>query len=141
MNKAILILAFVSSIVLFSCHPIKQKIISKRKDFFGHLNQKQLNFNGLENLKDSVNLIKNTTCIFIMIFFTFFTIYFMFVIVWGLLANQYPNELNIKTLSYYQTHEVKYKQIYFECYNQFIKDDINDKKKQQFFWECLKEKF
>lgn len=80
MNKAILILAFVSSIILFSCHPIKQKIISKHKDFFGQLNQKQLNFNGLENLKDSVNLIKNTTCIF-MIFFTFFTIYFMFVIV------------------------------------------------------------
>ena len=65
----------------------------------------------------------------------------MFVIVFGLLANQYPNESNIKTLSYYQTHEVKYKQIYLECYNQFIKDDINDKKKQQFFWECLKEKF
>ena len=142
MNKAILILAFVSTIVLFStCHPIKQKIISKRKDFFGQLNQKQLNFNGLENFKDSVNLIKNTTCILIMFFFTFFSIYFMFVIVWGLLANQYPNESNIKTLSYYQTNEVKNKQIYFECYNQFIKDDINDKKKQQFFWECLKEKF
>ena len=142
MNKAILILAFVSTIVLFSnYHPIKQKIISKRKDFFGQLNQKQLNFDGLENLKDSVNLIKNTTCIFIMIFSTFLTIYFMFVIVWGLLANQYPNELNIKTLSYYQTHEVKNKQIYFECYNQFMKDDINNKENQQLFWQCLKYKF
>lgn len=65
----------------------------------------------------------------------------MFVIVWGLLASQYPNESNIKTLSYYQTHEFKNKQIYLECYNQFIKDDVNDKKKQQLFWKCLKEKF
>ena len=145
MNKSILILAFISSIVsivlFLNYHPIKQKIISKSKDFFDQLNQKQLNFKRLENLKDSVNLIKNITCIFIMIFFTFLTIYFMFVIVWGLLANQYPNESNIKTLSYYQIHEVKNKQIYLECYNQFIKDDINDKKKQQLFWECLKEKF
>lgn len=72
MNKSILILAFISSIVsivlFLNCHPIKQKIISKSKDFFDQLNQKQLNFKGLENLKDSVNLIKNTTCMFIMIF-------------------------------------------------------------------------
>ena len=72
MNKYIVVLASILSIVLFlNCHPIKQQIISKRKDFFGQLNQKQLNFNGLENLKDSVNLIKNIICIFIMIFFYF----------------------------------------------------------------------
>lgn len=145
MNKSILILAFISSIVsivlFLNYHPIKQKIISKSKDFFGKLNQKKLNFKGLENIKDNIKLIKNITCIFIMIFFVFLIIYFMFVIVWGLLANQYPNESDIKTLSYYQTHEVKHKQIYLECYNQFIKDDMNDNNKQQFFWKCLKEKF
>lgn len=114
MNKSILILAFILSIVLFlNCHPIKQKIISNSQDVFGRLNQTQFNFNGFKNLKDSINLIKNITCICTMIFFTFLTIYFIFIIFLGFLTSQYPNESNIRTLSYYQTHEVKYNEIYF----------------------------
>jgi hypothetical protein len=145
MNAYIVTLAFVSSvlsiILLFNYSPLKQKLVSNVKDIFGQLNQKQLSLHEIKSVKYSVNLMKNITYFSIIFFAVFLFFYFMFVIVFGLIANQYPNESNIKTLSYYQTHEVKNKQIYLECYNQFIKDDMNDKKKQQFFWKCLKEKF
>ena len=134
MNKAILILAFVSSILsisLFSTYlPLKQKLVSNVKDIFGQLNQKQLSLNEVKSVKYIVNLMKNVTYAF-MFFVAFLIFYFMFVIVFGLIANQYPNKLNslsLKPLSYYQTHETKYKEIYLEYYNKFLKDDINHKK-------------
>ena len=145
MNTYIVTLAFVSSvlsiILLFNYSPLKQKLVSNVKDIFGQLNQKQLSLNEVKSVKYIVNLMKNVTYAFIMFFAVFLIFYFMFVIFFGLIASQYPKESNTKTLSYYQTHEIKHKEIYLECYNKFIKDDMNDKKNQQLFWKCLKQKF
>ena len=145
MNTYIVTLAFVSSvlsiILLFNYLPLKQKLVSNVKDIFGQLNQKQLSLNEVKSVKYIVNLMKNVTYAFIMFFAVFLIFYFMFVIFFGLIASQYPKESNTKTLSYYQTHEIKHKEIYLECYNKFIKDDMNDKKNQQLFWKCLKQKF
>ena len=145
MNTYIVTLAFVSSvlsiILLFNYSPLKQKLVSNVKDILGQLNQKQLSLNEVKSVKYIVNLMKNVTYAFIM-FFAFLIFYFIFVIFFGLIANQYPNKsdrISLKPFSYYQVNETKYKEIHLECYNQFLKDDINHKEHQQLFWKCLKE--
>lgn len=120
MNTYIVTLASVLSIILlFNYSPLKQKLVSNVKDIFGQLNQKQLSLHAVKSVKYSINLMKNITYVSIIFFAVFLIFYFMFVIVFGLIANQYPNEsdrISLKPLSYYQTYKTKHKEIYLRYF-------------------------
>ena len=135
MNKHIAMSIYVIPIILFFVSSLFRKRILAIKDSFALLESHEAN-DFIYVMWKLLNIVRQV----LVYFFILLTIYFLFVIVFGLIANQYPDEFNMKPISYYQSCQPTYTTKYFGCYNRFIRKNMNSTN-EHLFYEFLKREF